>query len=164
MAFVVTNSSRRSSRDTSLTASPSFKTVMLVRKCLYTTWRHRHLCVRLRLSSSIGLTLYAISEAVMVPLTRTSTGQRSFSVMSPEPGIACNLDQPQLSSSTFKRQAKTQSSSTKLVTAGCNCASRIAKIPQDLFPPRILVTSSRGCHENATRMLRGKPLQCNLSL
>jgi len=77
------------------------------------TNRQTHLtqCVPTAATAGRRQSRSAVSGVLMVPWTRTSTGQRSFAVYGPEPGTdyrqAPALRLPELSLSSFKRQLKT---------------------------------------------------------
>jgi len=65
----------------------------------------------------------AVSRALLVPWTRTSTGQHIFAAYSPRTWnrLPTALRSPELSLSSFKRQLKTHLSVPALDSAGCSC-------------------------------------------
>ena len=69
----------------------------------------------------------AVSGALLVPLTRTSTGQRSFTAFGPRTWnrLPTALRSPELSLSSFKRQLKTHLSVPAVDSAGCSCGCRV---------------------------------------
>ena len=108
----------------------------LGRRCWYrsvfTTQRHvtwpTSVCRRrLRTVVATRQSRSAVSGALLVPLTRTSTGQRSFAVYGPRTWnqLLTALRSPELSLASFKRQLKTQSSVPALDSAGCSCECRV---------------------------------------
>ena len=70
----------------------------------------------------------AVSGALLVPWTRTSTGQRSWAAYGPTRTwnrLRTALRSPELSLGSFKRQLKTHSSVPALDSAGCSCGCRV---------------------------------------
>jgi len=89
----------------------TFKKAVLVWKCLHDV-APRYLvdrCVPTAATAGRHQSRSAASEAVMVPGTRTSTGQRSFAVYGPRTWnrLPPALRLPELSLSSFKRQLQT---------------------------------------------------------
>ena len=66
-------------------------------------------------------------RALLVPWTRTSTGQRSFAADGPRTWnrVTTALRSPELSLASFKRQLKTHLSVPALDSAGCSCGCRV---------------------------------------
>jgi len=102
-----------------------FKTALL----LYTTQRHVIWPTSVPTASTDCRchSRSAVSGALLVPWTRTSTGQRSFAVYGPRTWnrLPAALRSPELSLSSFKRQLKTHSSVPALDSAGCSCGCRV---------------------------------------
>ena len=65
----------------------------------------------------------AVSADLLVPWTRTSTGQRSFETTWNR--LPTALRSPELTPSSFKRQLKTHSSVPALDSARCSCGCRV---------------------------------------
>ena len=88
-----------------------FKTAVLVWKCLHDVAPRYlvDLCVPTAATAGRRQSRSAVSGAVMVPWTRTSTGQHSFAVYDPRTWnrLPPALRLPELSLSSFKRQLKT---------------------------------------------------------
>ena len=94
-----------------------FKTAVLAWKCLHDAAPRclADLCVPA-----------ALCGALLVPWTRTSTGQRSFAAYGPRTWnrLPTALPSPELSLASFKRHPKTHSSVPALDSAGCSCGCR----------------------------------------
>jgi len=83
---------------------------------------------RRRLQTVVAsLALQSPRSWLLVPWTRTSTGQRSFAVYDPRTWnrLPTALRSPELSLASFKRQLKTHSSVPALDSAGCSCGCRL---------------------------------------
>ena len=86
-----------------------------------------------RRSSPCSLALQSPRSWLLVPWTRTSTGQRSFASFGPtpqdlEPTTNClptALQSPELSLASFKRQLKTHPAVPALYSAVCSCGCRV---------------------------------------
>jgi len=89
----------------------TFKTAVLVWKCLHDVAPRYlvDLCVPTAATAGRRQSRSAMSRALMVPWTRTSTGQRSFAVYGPRTWnrLPPALRLPELSLSSFKHQLKT---------------------------------------------------------
>jgi len=89
----------------------TFKTVVLVWKCLHDVAPRYlvDLCVPTAATAGRRQSRSAVSGALMVPWTRTSTGQCNFAVYDPRTWnwLPPALQMPELSLSSFKRQLKT---------------------------------------------------------
>ena len=96
-----------------------------------TTQRHvtwlTDLCVPAASTDGRRQSRSAVSGALLVPWTRTFTGQPSFAAYGLK---TCNqlptaLRSPELSLASFKRQLKTHLSVPALDSAGCSCGCRV---------------------------------------
>ena len=69
----------------------------------------------------------AVSAVLLVPWTRTSTGQPSFAAYGSRTWnrLPTALRSPELSLSSFERQLKTHLSVPALDSAGCSCGCRV---------------------------------------
>jgi len=112
----------------------TFKTAVLVWKCLHDVAPRYlvDLCAPTAATAGRRQSRSAVSGALMVPWTRTSTGQRSFAVYGPRTWNRLTLfiylfiysstpRLPELSLSSFKRQLKTHL--FQHLCAGCSCVS-----------------------------------------
>ena len=106
-----------------------FKTAVLVWKCLHEAAPRYLAELSVPAASTYGRrqSRSAVSGAFLVPLTRTSTGQRSSAAFGRRTRnqLPTALRSPELSLSSFKRQLKTHLSVPALDSAGCSCGCRV---------------------------------------
>jgi len=100
----------------------------------------------------------AVSEVLLVPWTRTFTGQRSFAAYGPRtwnrPPTA--LRSPELSLASFKRQLKTHLSAPALDSAGCRCGCRVP------LSGAVVTTASSAPTTNVQTRLDSTPITLRL--
>jgi len=105
-----------------------FKTAVLAWKCLHDAAPRylADLCVPAASTDGRRQSRSAVCGALLVPWTRTSTGQRSFAAYGPRTWnrLPTALPSPELSLASFKRHPKTHSSVPALDSAGCSCGCR----------------------------------------
>jgi len=116
-------------RDTSFRQRVIFKTAVLVWKCLHDAAPRylADLCVLAASTDGRRQSRSAVSAVLLVPWTRTSTGQHGFAGYDPRTWnrLPTALGSPELSLASFKRQLKTHSCVPALDSAGCSCGCRV---------------------------------------